>query len=87
MVWSESVESSRVSGAVKRMAKEVKYGRGSQRAHIKLERYHFLQYCMAVGYVHYSAITYLESKMRQNVGKINGGVELWNAANGTEIRR
>lgn len=25
--------------------------------------------------------------MRQNVGKINGGVELWNAANGTEIWR
>ena len=41
MGWSESENGGLRSS--KRMAKEVKYGRGSQRAHIKLERYHFLQ--------------------------------------------
>lgn len=44
-----------------------------------VRRYHFMQYCMENGIIKYA----IESKMRRNVGKINGGVELWNAANGT----
>lgn len=72
-IWSRTIEREWEKERVVNSSAE-KWGCES-----KVVRYHFMQYCMENGIIKYT----IESKMRQNVGKINGSVELWNAANGT----